>query len=219
MATTAASFLVGPVTVLSLTRVQATGGAGFRLALAVAVLFTALTALVATATTLAVQALTTLVMRSSNDALGVKSASASLCGILLITGVGLVLAGRTAGLYVLCPPLAVTGGVPETLPGVVLAVAACLLWGGLCAYALSFAGTSARNGESGAPWQMSFVRLPGRGVGAQTEARQLLRDPSTSPPRPSPSPPRWRSRSCTASPISRTPRPRSSSSPSAASPP
>ncbi|MFE2527226.1 hypothetical protein ACFXEL_23590 [Streptomyces sp. NPDC059382] len=177
MAMTAASFLVGPVTVLSLTRVQATGGTGFGLALAVAILFTALTALIATATTLAIQAVTTLIMRSSNDALGVKSASASLCGILLITGIGLVLAGRTAGLYVLCPPLIVTGGVPQTPAGVLLAVLACLLWGALCAYALSFAGTSARNSESGAPWQLRFIRLPGRGTGAQTEARQLLRDP------------------------------------------
>ncbi|MFE9562281.1 hypothetical protein ACFYM0_14385 [Streptomyces sp. NPDC006487] len=174
-AMTVSSFLVGPVTVLSLTRVQASGGTSFWLALAVALLFSALTALVATVTTLAVQALTALVMRSSNDALGVKSVSASLCGILLITGIGLVLAGRTSGLYVLCPPLAVTGGVPETLPGVLLAVSASLLWGLLCAYVLSCAGTTARNNESGAPWQLRFVRLPGRGT--RTEARQLLRDP------------------------------------------
>ncbi|MFF3323461.1 hypothetical protein [Streptomyces sp. NPDC002889] len=175
MAMTVACFLVGPVTVLSLTRVQTTGGTGFWLSLAVALLFTALAGLIATVTPLAIQALTALVMRSSNDALGVKSASASACGILLITGISLVLAGHTSGLYVLCPPLAVTGGVPDTLPGAGLVLLASLLWGALCAYALSFAGTTARNTETGAPWRLGFIRLPG--TGAQTEARQLLRDP------------------------------------------
>ncbi|MEU9856089.1 hypothetical protein [Streptomyces sp. NPDC047974] len=175
LAMTVALFLVGPVTVLSLARVQTTGGSGLGASFVAALAFTALTGLIATITPLAIQALTALVLRSSNDALGVKSVSASACGVLLIAGISLVLAGRTSGLYVLCPPLAVTGGIPDSLSDAALVLLASVLWGLLCAYALSFAGTSGRNSDHGAPWRLAFVRLPGRSAGI--EARQMLRDP------------------------------------------
>jgi len=169
-----ALLLIGPASYAGLYRSLIVHGHSSR---AAAVLLAAVVVLcvaaVAACSAVAVPAAVALVLRRERRSPEVRGAGAAVTGGHLITGISLVLAGNTNGLYVVAPPLLVGGGLPRSGPAAALAVLVSLAWCVLC-LALVAGQRESLARSSGVNLRLSWLRLTS--TQASVEARQMFRD-------------------------------------------
>jgi len=170
----AAILLIGPASFAGLYRSLLLGGHLARSgAAALAAVITVCVILSAALTALLIPTLAALAVRRDPRSPEVKGLAAAVSGGLLITGITMVLATRTSGLFVLSPPLLVTGGVPRSAAGALLIVVTVLVTAVLAVAVMSVHGVvTVRAG--GANLRLSWLRL-GNTV-ATVEVRQAIRD-------------------------------------------
>ena len=165
--------LIGPASFAGVYRCLEESGAKAPMSAALSVVVLLCVATASATSALAIPAGLELIFKRDRDTPGLKAAATALSGGLLITGIGLVLARKTWGLYILAIPTLTTAGVPNSVNGATAVVVGTVVWSTLC-IGLGSRRMELCRSNDGIPLRLRSLRLPN--TLSTLELRQIARD-------------------------------------------